>query len=190
VGSVDEVLGERFEWRGGIAEGFQRSEGVGDELGSIVLGLRNAEDGGPGRFDGRSVLAGGLAELLGGLRDVEDVVDDLEREAGFFAEGAQACDGVEVCVRGGRTQPEQPAADDAGVDERTGLGAVDALYELGCGGDAFGFDINDLAADHAGDDARVAADASADGQRKLAQDLDDRGRRSGKLGESLEGERL
>ena len=50
----------------------------------------DAEDGGPGGLGGGGVLTGGLAELLRGLGDVEDVVDDLEGEAGVFAEGAEA----------------------------------------------------------------------------------------------------
>ena len=59
-------------------------------------GLLDAEDGGPGGLDAGGVLACGLAELFGALGHVEDVVDDLEGEAGFFSEGAQAGDGVGV----------------------------------------------------------------------------------------------
>ncbi len=42
------------------------------------------------------------------------------------------------------------AGDDAGGDEGSGFGAVDGFDEFGGGGFAFGFDVDDLAADHAG----------------------------------------
>ena len=100
--SFDEVAGEGFEGGGGFAEGFEGGEGVGDELFGVVEGLFDAEDGGPGGFGGGGVFAGGLAELFGALGHVEDVVDDLEGEAGFFAEGAEAGDGVGVAGRGKR----------------------------------------------------------------------------------------
>ena len=110
MGAVDEVLGEGFEGGGGFAEGFEGGEGVGDELGGVVLGLLDAEDGGPGGFVGGGVLAGGLAELVGGLGHVEDVVDDLEGEAGLFAEGAEAGDGVGVATdRGPAVQWPRPS---------------------------------------------------------------------------------
>jgi hypothetical protein len=96
VSPVDEILCERLERGGGVAEGSEGGKGVGDEFGGVVAGLLDAEDGGPCGFVAGGVLAGGLAELLRGLRDVEDVVDDLEGEAGLFAEGAQAGDGVDV----------------------------------------------------------------------------------------------
>ena len=88
MGAVYEVLGQRFQGGCGFAEGSESGEGVGDELGGVVFGLLEAVDGGPGGFVGGGVFAGGFAELLGGLGDVEDVVDDLEGEAGFLAEGA------------------------------------------------------------------------------------------------------
>ena len=70
------------------AEGFEGGEGVGDEFVGVAEGLVDAVDGGPGGLDAGGVFAGGLAEFFGGLGHVEDVVDDLEGEAGFFAEGA------------------------------------------------------------------------------------------------------
>ena len=56
---------------------------------SLAASLREAarpNDGGIGRFPDGLVLAGGLAEHLGALGDVEDVVDDLEGEAEGVAE--------------------------------------------------------------------------------------------------------
>jgi hypothetical protein len=105
VGAVDKVVGERDERVGGVAESAsevaitrstKRSESVSYELGGIVFRLFDAEDGRPSGFVAGSILAGGLAELLGGLGHVEDVVDDLEGEAGLFTEGAEARDGVDL----------------------------------------------------------------------------------------------
>ena len=42
------------------------------------------------------------------------------------------------------------SGDDAGGDEGSGFCAVDGFDEFGGGGLAFGFDVYDLAADHAG----------------------------------------
>ena len=206
VGSVDEVLGEGFQGGGGGAEGGEGGEGVGDEGGGVFLGLLDAVDGGPGGFDGGGVLAGGLTEFGGGLGHVEDVVDDLEGEAGVFAEGAEAGDEVGVVEVGGnpgsRTgtrgtrfggemgEAEEAAGDDAGGDEGSGFGAVDALDELGGRMDAFGLDVDDLAADHAGGDCGGSADAGADGEGEVAEDGDDGGGWGGEVGEDLEGEIL
>ena len=101
-----------------------------------------------------------LPSCGGVLRHVEDVVDDLEGETGFFPEGAEAGDGVgalfargsfhrlfpELCVlfgggvardgEGGllcvRATEEAPG-DDGGCDKGAGLRAVDALDQLGGG---------------------------------------------------------
>jgi hypothetical protein len=50
---------------------------------------------------------------------------------------------------------------------------VDAVDQFGGGLVAFAFDVHDLAADHAGRDC--AADTGANGERELAEDLDDGG---------------
>ena len=94
VGAVDEVLGDALQVVGGGTEGLEGGEGVGDELLGVVDGALDAEDGGPGGFGDGGVFAGGLAELGGLLGDVEDVIDDLEGEAGVLAEGAEAVEGV------------------------------------------------------------------------------------------------
>ena len=128
--------------------------------------LLDAEDGGPGGLDCGGVLTGGLAELLGGLGDVEDVIDDLEGESGFFPEGAEAGDGVDVSVCRSLDEAEETAADDRSGDERAGLGTVNAVDEFGSGLVAFAFDVHDLTADHSGRNG--AADAGSDGERELA----------------------
>ena len=92
--SFDEVGCEGFEGIGRCAEGGQGFEGVGYELVGVLEGLVDSVDGGPGGFDAGGIFACGLAQFFGALGHVEDVVDDLEGEAGFFAEGAEAGDGV------------------------------------------------------------------------------------------------
>jgi len=59
----------------------------------------------------RQIFPGGLAQHLGGLRDVEDVVDDLEGEADGAGVGSQGRD----LGRGGAA--EQGAGDDRGLEE-------------------------------------------------------------------------
>ena len=127
---------------------------------------------------------------------VEYVVDDLEGEACFFAEGAEAGDGVGVGGVGGaawfgfgfvvavaaaggavaEAEAVEATGDDAGGDEGPGFGAVDGFDECGSGGGAFGFDVHDLAADHAGGEFGVevayAANAGADGEGDIAEDGD------------------
>ena len=60
-----------------------RGEGPGDQPVGIAARLLQAIDGGPGSLDAGRILAGGLAQLGGGLRQVEDVVDNLEGQARF-----------------------------------------------------------------------------------------------------------
>ncbi len=141
----------------------------------------DAEDGWPGGLDAGGVFACGLAQFFGALGHVEDVVDDLEGEAGFFAEGAEAGDGVGlmgmsggVCWAERRGKAVEASGDDAGGDEGSGFGAVNGFDEGGGGGVAFGFDVHDLAADHAGGElgfeVAYAADAGAYGQGDHAED--------------------
>ena len=71
---------------------------------------------------------------------------------------------------------------------------MDGFDEVGGGGDAFGLNVDDLAADHAGGEAGVevaeAADAGADGDRDFAQDGDYGWSGRGELRYGLEGEGL
>src|SRR5580658_3028673 len=94
VRALDEVLGEGLERIGRGAEGLERGEGVPNELVGVLARALDAEDRGPCGFIRCGVFTGGLAELFGGLRDVQDVVNDLEGEAGLFTEGAQTRDHI------------------------------------------------------------------------------------------------
>ena len=152
AGAVNEKLGERLEVVGGVAEGLEGGEGVGDEVPGVCEGAVDTKDGGPGGLGGGSVLAGGFAELGGLGGDVEDVVDDLEGKAGALAEAAEAGDG------GVGGAGDVATGDDGDSDEGAGLGAMDLLDEL-CGGRlALRLDVDDLAADHAGGMAGLQVD--------------------------------
>ena len=123
-------MGEGFEGGGGFAEGFEGGEGVGYELVGVVDGLVDSVDGGPGGLDAGGIFACGLAELFGALGHVEDVVDDLEGEAGFFAEGPEAVNPhIRIDVWGTRILADavEAAGDDGGGDERAGFCAVDGF---------------------------------------------------------------
>ena len=191
--AFDEILGEGFEGGGGFAEGGEGFEGVCDELAGIADGLVDSVDGGPSGLDAGGVFACGFAKFFGGLGHVQDVVDDLEGETGFFAEGAEAVDpGLRIETWGTRICADaiEASGDDAGGDEGPGFGAVDGFDEFGGGGGAFGFDVDDLAADHAGSEGGVGAYAGAYGDGDLFEDCDDGCGWGGELSDGLEGEGL
>src|SRR6185295_986602 len=86
-------------------------------------------------------FARGFAELFAGLGDVEDVVDDLERESDVVAEGGE---GLEL--RGGTVGAHAAEAD--GAAEQGGGFAFVNVFQL-CGGNrfAFAFEVGHLAGD-------------------------------------------
>ena len=78
VFSVYEVFGEGFEGVGGGAEGIEGGEGVGRSglgrrLRERAMPSAEPKTAGQVGLGGGGVLAGGFAELFGGLGDVEDV---------------------------------------------------------------------------------------------------------------------
>src|SRR4029453_7652802 len=100
--------------------------GVGARAGALAGG-GDALEGGVGHLGGAAVLAGRLAQLLRGARLVEDVVDDLEREAELEPELAQRVDDAPLRVRGAR------AALAGGGEQRRRLPRVHALEPRGVG---------------------------------------------------------
>ncbi len=68
----------------GFSFSFESIEGTECATGEICGGLSGffeAEECGVGCFDGFDVFAGGFAEFLSALGDIEDVIDDLKSEA-------------------------------------------------------------------------------------------------------------
>ncbi len=95
---LDEVLSYRFQAFRGCPVRFEFGKGFGDEPGGVAAGGFDSEDGGPGGFVAGEVFARGLAELRGVLGHVEDVVDDLEGEAGFASECGEALRRLRACA--------------------------------------------------------------------------------------------
>ncbi len=91
-------------------------------------------------------------------------------------------------------QTIEAAGDDAGGDEGSGFGAVNGFDEFCGGGYAFGFDVHDLAADHAWREFCIevsdAAYSGSDGERDFAEDGNGCRGWCGELGDGLEGEGL
>src|SRR5439155_9852727 len=80
-----EVVGQRLQRRRHSLKGDQGIEGTACQLPRAFLGLLQAHNRRIGRLVRRRVLTGGLAQLLAGLGDIEDVVDDLKGQAHVVA---------------------------------------------------------------------------------------------------------
>ena len=89
----------------------------------------------------RRIFAGGFAELLARLGDVQDVVDNLEREADVIAKIGQ-------CLKLGRGAIRAHAAQPYGTAEQGGGFAFVDVLQFGCGNFfAFAFEVGDLSGD-------------------------------------------
>src|SRR5581483_2132454 len=84
-GAADDEIGELAQAIGAIVERLQRGVGADALLLRHFMRAREAIDSRKGDLVLLRVFAGGFAEMLGGLLDVEDVVDDLKREADGLA---------------------------------------------------------------------------------------------------------
>ncbi len=73
--------GQRPHQRGLFPKGSQRSLGLLGEFCGNLPRAGQAEQSGIGRLGHRSVFACGFAQFFGGLRDIKNVVDDLEGES-------------------------------------------------------------------------------------------------------------
>src|SRR5581483_4024656 len=87
------------------------------------------------------VLAGGFAELLGGLRDVEDVVDHLEREADVIAKIRQR-----LQLRGAAIRAHAAEADRT-AEQRGSFALVNVAELRGGSFFSFAFQVGDLSGD-------------------------------------------
>src|SRR3984957_4995814 len=116
----------------------------------------------------------------------------FRRSGGFTASAAWAA--AQAHGASHLADSVEAAGDEAGGDESSCFGAVDGFDQLGGGWGAFGFDVHDLAADHAGRELGVevadTAYAGADGEGYFAGDRYRCGGWSGERGDSLEGEGL
>ena len=71
---------------------IQFCAGAADQFTGHAHGFFHTKKRGISRLFYGGIFAGGLAQLLGGLRDVESVVGDLEGQAGLLSEAADAAD--------------------------------------------------------------------------------------------------
>ena len=149
--------------------------GGGGEAMGFAAGTGEPENGGVGGLGGGDVFAGGLAEFLGGLGHIEDVVDDLKSEAERLAE---------VGERGearGRGMGAHGTEADAGGQERGGFAAVDVLQSRAAEFLAFALEVGDLAADEplAAAGAGEFADERGGGVARRRRGLCEDGKRDG-----------
>src|SRR5262245_18758242 len=84
-----EVLGQGLE---SLGSAFEKAESGKGCIGQVLRQLAGFFQTNNRRIRGflrRRVLAGGLSQLLAGLGDIQDVVDDLEREPDIVSEVGQ-----------------------------------------------------------------------------------------------------
>src|ERR1700683_168770 len=135
-----------------LAEAVQFCECRADQRIRLAQGFINPEQRRVGCFLRSGIFARSFAELLGGLSYVENVVDNLKRQADRLSKRSQLfCFAI---LRSGI----KAAADQARRDQGGGLGAMDVLQHLRGGLGMLGFEINHLSANHALHRARSARD--------------------------------
>ena len=84
--AFQEVFGERFQGDGAAFERFQRFVSLACETRRNFPGFAETDECRVGCFLGGNIFAGGFAELLSGLGDIENVVDNLESKADIISE--------------------------------------------------------------------------------------------------------
>jgi len=134
----DQILPNRPERLACFAEGLERGEGCRGEALGFFAGFLQAEQRRVGGFLRGHVFTCAFAELFAGLRDVQDVVDDLEGEAEVFAECSQGFHLGRRGVSAHRTEP------DGGGEERGGFGFVNKLQVAQGKLLTFAFEVGDL----------------------------------------------
>jgi hypothetical protein len=138
---LEKICRQCFKRCGAIAENFQGSErAIGEALRDLP-GFFEANDRGISRFLRGSVFAGGFAELLAGLRDIQNVVNDLEREADVVAEFGKRLKLRRSAIRAHAAQSRRAA------EQRRGLAFVDVFELVGGNFFAFAFEVGDLSRD-------------------------------------------
>ena len=122
-------------------KGFRGGEGFAGKLLGDFARFLHPYNGRVSRFLGFGILAGGFSELFAGLRDIEDVVDDLECESHVVTEAGE---GFEL---GGGAIGAHAAQPHGTAEQGGGFPLMDIPEMLGGNGLAFGFEVGDLAGD-------------------------------------------
>src|SRR5205814_5174065 len=139
--TLQKIHGQRLQ-RGGLSlEYLKRRERAAGELPGNFPRLFQADNGRISRLLCPRVFAGGLPQLLGRLREVEDVVDNLEREAHVVSEAGQSLELRRSAVGAHTSQPRRTA------EQRRGLALVDVFQFVAGYFFPFAFEVGDLARD-------------------------------------------
>ena len=104
-------------------------------------GFFHADHGRVGRFFCRHIFASALPQDLRGLRDIENVVDDLKCEPKPLPESCDSRKFSSVCVGAHRTEPQR------GFQNGCRLVLVNKLQLIAFDVLAFGFEIGHLTGD-------------------------------------------
>ena len=94
---LEQILRQSFQRNRFAFENFQRAKRAVGELFRDFAGFFQADHRRISRLLRVGIFAGGFAELLAGLRHVEDVVDDLKGEADVIAEIGQCLQVARPC---------------------------------------------------------------------------------------------
>jgi len=140
---VQEEVGDLAEARGAVGIGRKGGDGLSGEVVGDLMGAFEAEDRRVGGLLLGDVFARGFAESSGGFFDIENVVGYLEGPPNGFAEVAKPGD----VFRG--SSGADSTCGDRGANERGGFAAVNVFESFGADAFAFGFQVGDLAPDHA-----------------------------------------
>ena len=162
--AVQEEVGDLAEARGAVGVGLEGGDGLSGEVVGDLMGAFQAEDRRVGGLLLSDVLACGFAEGSGGFFDIENVVRYLKGPANGFAEVAKASD----VFRG--SSSADSTCGDRGANERGGFAAVNVFESFGADAFAFGFQVGDLAADHAIDGSGGSGDFGKDLYTKIGVD--------------------
>ena len=108
-----------------VSEGFEGAQGSFQELRHVAMAFVKAKDAWIGELSCLPVLAGSLAEVLGGLGFVQDVIHHLEHQSHGLAVGGERVEAGFV----GRSA--QGAHATRAADQRAGLVVVHQAEAIG-----------------------------------------------------------
>lgn len=118
-------MGGQSERFGSVSEGFEGAQGSFQELRHVAMAFVKAKDAWIGELSCLPVFAGSLAEVLGGLGFVQDVIHHLEHQSHGVAVGGE-------CLETGFIgRAAQGAHATRAADQRAGLVVVHQAEAIG-----------------------------------------------------------
>src|ERR1700687_4843214 len=153
LGSANnQILGDFAQADRGFTVGSKLRDGLAGQIIRNFVGTLQSVDRGIGGFLLGDVFSRGLAERGGGFFHVQNVVGDLKSPADGFAEAAEARHVV------GARAGTQCSGSDRSANQRGGFRTVNVFEHFRFDALPLGFQLGDLATDHAVDSARGAGD--------------------------------